>query len=147
MGMNADRAAGEAAYVNDAHAITLADYYAGRDVSYASELTGDLRLNAQRTVSLANALLDRFGQYRSVNSGWRPALVNATTPGAAQNSKHMLCQAIDLHDPDGDLDEWCLDHPDVLEQLGLWQEFPGSTKGWTHVQIVPPKSGKRVFYP
>jgi hypothetical protein len=59
----------------------------------------------------------------------------------------MTGQAIDLADPDGDLDEWCLEHPDMLELYGLWQEHPSATKGWAHLQSVPPKSGKRCFYP
>lgn len=127
--------------------ITLADYYMGRDDSYRMELTDDLRQNAAQTVARANVLLQAFGEERKVRSGWRPAVVNAGIPNAAPKSKHMTCQAIDIDDPEGDLDEWCMEHQDVLESIGLWQEFPGATKGWCHVQIVPPKSGKRVFYP
>jgi hypothetical protein len=130
--------------------IGLSDYYMGRDVAYASELTDTLRANAQITVDRVNALLAKFGAEREVTSGWRPALVNATTPGAAQHSKHMTCQACDLEDHDGNLDDWALDNP-ILDLIGLWQEFPGSTKGWFHCQIVPYASwvpGKRRwFYP
>ena len=127
--------------------ISMADYFQGRDVTYAAELTDDLRVNAGEIVDRANELLERFGEDRSVNSGWRPAAVNAGVPGAALRSKHMTCQAIDLADPEGDLDEWCLDNPHVLAEIGLWQEHPASTKNWTHVQSIPPKSGNRVFYP
>lgn len=127
--------------------VTLAEYFMGRDKSYASELTPAMRESAQRTVDATNALLVKFGEFRAVNSGWRPAAVNASTTGAALRSKHMTCEAIDLADPDGDLDEWCLDNLGALKDLGLWLEFPGSTKGWCHLQIVPPKSGNRVFYP
>jgi hypothetical protein len=45
------------------------------------------------------------------------------------------------------LDDWCLEHPEVLQEIGLWQEHPAATKGWCHLQIVPPRSGKRVFFP
>lgn len=127
--------------------IALADYYMGRDRQYPALLTDDLRANAAATVAAVNFLLQAFGQSRGVRSGWRTPMINASTPGAAPNSKHMTCQACDLDDPDGDLDEWALDHPEVLERIGLWQEHPASTKGWAHFQIVPPKSGKRVFYP
>lgn len=127
--------------------ITLADYFMGRDATHAAELTPVIVANATETVMAVNALLDAFGEYRGVQSGWRPAAVNATTLGAAPNSKHMTCQACDLHDPDGDLDEWALDHPEVLARIGLWQEHPSATRGWAHFQTVPPKSGKRVFYP
>lgn len=133
--------------------ITLADYWMGRDKQYAAELTPEIVANAESTVERANLLLSKYKaatgdtEIRKVNSGWRPAAVNSATPNAAVRSKHMTGQAVDLSDPEGDLDEWCLDHPEVLEELGLWQEAPAATKGWMHCQIVPPKSGKRVFYP
>lgn len=133
--------------------ITLADYFMGRDAAYADSLTDDIRKNATETVAKANILIAYFqdmtkdAEPRKVNSGWRPASVNAATPNAAPRSRHMTAQAIDISDPEGDLDEWCLAHPDQLESIGLWQEHPSATKGWCHVQIVPPKSGKRCFYP
>jgi len=84
---------------------------------------------------------------RKVTSGWRPATINATVPGAAHGSKHLSCLAIDLEDRNGALDAWCLAHPDVLEELGLWLEHPDATPGWCHLQTQPPRSGSRVFYP
>ena len=139
--------------------ITLKDYYMGRDETYKSLLTPQLRANASITVASANWLLNAAvsgGIYLEVHpesktlvtSGWRPPAVNAATPTAAKNSKHMTCEAIDIYDADGDLDEWCIDHLDVLEKLGLWLEHPSATlRGWCHVQTVAPRSGKRVFYP
>ena len=127
--------------------ITLDDFYMGRDVTYASELTDELRANAVVTVARANALLAAFGQDRKVNSGWRPAAVNAATPGAAPFSQHMLCRAVDLSDPEGDLDNFLFSCTQNLLDLVLWMEHPASTKGWCHVQTVPPKSGNLVFYP
>ena len=59
----------------------------------------------------------------------------------------MTGHAIDISDPEGDLDEWCLEHQDVLQTIGLWMEHPSATKGWCHVQTIPPKSGRRCFYP
>jgi hypothetical protein len=131
--------------------ITLADYFMGRDRLYADELTQELATNAQRMVERANALLHRAGLRRAVNSGWRPAAVNAAISNAAKKSKHLLCLAIDIDDDDGALDAWCMAHPDVLEELGLWLEHPSATPRWCHVQIVQYGSwapGKpRYFYP
>lgn len=127
--------------------ITRDDYFAGRDIKYPQDWTVEVETQAQETVRRANSLLTAFGEERTVNSGWRPPAINASTPGAALFSRHMTGQAIDIADPEGDLDEWCLKHQDVLAHIGLWQEHPASTKGWCHVQIVPPKSGNRVFYP
>lgn len=123
------------------------DYFQGRDRQFLDEWTIEVEENAQETVKRVNALLEAFGEPRAVNSGWRPAAINRVTPGAAQFSRHMTAQACDLRDPHGDLDEWCLDHLDVLEALGLYLEHPAATKGWCHVQTVQPRSGKRVFYP
>lgn len=127
--------------------ISLNDYFMGRNVKYADELTDELLANAQITVAKVNQLLAEFGEPRHVNSGWRPAAVNAAVPNAAKKSHHTACEACDLADDDGALDAWCLAHPEALERIGLWQESPASTPRWCHVQIVPPGSGKRVFIP
>ena len=133
--------------------ITLADYWMGRDKTFGSSLTADIVRNAEETVKRGNLLLAEFrfdtkdDEIRKVNSGWRPPEVNAMTPGAAARSKHMTGQAIDIADPEGNLDEWCLAHLTTLERCGLWLEHPSATKGWCHVQIVAPRSGNRVFYP
>lgn len=133
--------------------VSLSDYWMGRDAAYPELLTEAIRAAAGETVARANLLLSAYRSLtkdeepRRVNSGWRPPSVNAATPGAAARSKHMSGHAIDISDPEGDLDEWCMDHPEVLQTIGLWQEHPAATKGWCHLQIVPPKSGKRVFFP
>lgn len=133
--------------------ISLSDYWMGRDTAYPALLTDELRAAATETVARANLLISAYQaltkdeEPRRVNSGWRPPSVNSATPGAAPRSKHMSAQAIDISDPEGDLDEWCMDHPEILQTIGLWQEHPSATKGWCHVQIVPPKSGKRLFFP
>jgi len=129
--------------------ITLADYWMGRDRSNALDLTPEIEKNAALTIKLANVLLARFGEGRHVNSGWRPPSINAATPGAARKSLHMTGQAIDLEDGDGLLDDWCMSDFGLaqLADIGLWLEHPSSTKGWCHLQVVPPRSGKRVFYP
>lgn len=119
----------------------------GRDRAYPGELTDAMRSNAKVTVQRANALLERFGESRLVTSGWRPVSLNNQTPGAAARSKHITCEAIDLADPDGDLDDWCMEHLEDLAAIGCWLEHPASTKNWCHLQIVPPKSQRRVFYP
>jgi len=140
--------------------ITLTDYWMGRDREFPMAMSPDLERNAARMVELANKLLilaksagvtlersPRTGTV--VSSGWRPPTVNAAIQNAAPNSKHMTGQAIDLYDPDGDLDEWLMtaDGQKVLTDLGLWMEHPAATKGWCHVQSLPPRSGRRVFYP
>lgn len=128
-------------------ALKLADYYMGRDRQYYAELTPELRANARETIRRVNLLLQRAGMARKVTSGWRPAAVNATVPGAAKGSKHINCIAIDLEDRDGRLDAWCMAHLEVLEEIGLWLEHPDATPDWCHLQTLPPGSGNRVFEP
>ena len=128
-------------------ALKLADYYMGRDRQFHNELTPELRANARETVRRVNQLLKRAGLARKVASGWRPASINAAVPGAAKNSKHITCLAIDLADRDGALDAWCMAHLDVLEEIGLWLEHPDATPEWCHLQMQPPGSGSRVFEP
>jgi len=140
--------------------ITLADYFMGRREMHALALTPEIERNAMRTAELASQLLSQAATYgvsvplhaankSPVSSGWRPPAVNAATAGAAVNSKHMTGQAIDLYDPDGDLDDWLMtgEGQAALTALGLWMEHPSATKGWCHLQTLPPRSGRRVFYP
>lgn len=140
--------------------ITLQHYWKGRDATHAPLLSADMRAQAVRTVDLANRLLVMAkvsgvtmhpipGTESIVTSGWRPPDINAATAGARPRSLHLQCKAIDLYDPDGDLDEWLLseDGQGALSTLGLWHEHPAATKGWAHVQTSPPFSKRRTFYP
>lgn len=135
--------------------ITLEEFYKGRDVAYSDELTSEIQANAVLTVGKVNELLAAFyssqpdGSYRTVNSGWRPPEVNAATKNAAPRSRHMTGEACDLSDDDEALDRWLV-QPDgqaVLERIGLWMEHPEATPRWSHVQTVPPGSGRRIFWP
>lgn len=140
--------------------ITLANYWMGRDAEYPTAMTPDIEANARITVDLVNKLLDKLllaGVHvhidpktgSQLDSGWRPPAVNAKTPGAAKKSNHMTGRAADINDPDGEVDDWLttVAGQQALQELGLWMEHPSCTKGWAHVQTIPPRSGKRVFYP
>lgn len=75
--------------------------------------------------------------------GWRPP----ACPIGAPSSAHKTGQAVDLYDPDGDLDTWIMNHQYVLADNGLYLEHPAATRGWSHLSSRPPRSGNRVFYP
>ncbi|WP_310610571.1 hypothetical protein [Limnohabitans sp.] len=138
--------------------ITPLMYYRGRDKMYANQLTPELRANAARTLTLVNKLIVLMAQdgitlepspltLTPVSSGWRPVAINAATPGAAARSLHITCEAIDLYDPEGELDDWCMSHLQHLQDCALYLEHPAATKGWCHLQTRAPRSGNRVFYP
>ena len=75
--------------------------------------------------------------------GFRP---QSCTIGAA-HSAHKEGLAVDMYDPEGDIDKWCLDHLDRLGHCGIYLENPVNTSGWSHWTIRAPASGKRVFNP
>lgn len=139
--------------------ITLEEYLMGRPALYPEDFNEKVQLNAQQLVDRVNALLVQMalsGVAPEVNphsgswvsSGWRPATLNAHTPGAAVRSKHITGEAVDLYDPEGAVDDWCMTHlPPISHEIGLWMEHPSATKGWCHLQSVPPRSGNPVFYP
>lgn len=63
----------------------------------------------------------------------------------ATKSNHLIGAAADIYDPDGLLYNWLKENESVLIDLCLWcEERMGP---WQHLQIFPPKSGKRWFYP
>lgn len=128
--------------------ITLEQYWKGRDVSHASELTEEIRHNAGALVDRVNLLLqDLKSDATGVNSGWRPPTVNEVTPGAARLSNHMTGRAVDVSDPNRALARAILRNAHLLESNGLYMEQPSCTKGWVHLQSVPPLSGRRIFSP
>lgn len=140
--------------------ITLENYLKSYDHLYPEEYTVGVGTCAEMIVKKVNSLLavleaegvsleanPRTGSI--VNSGWRPQAINGQVKGAAVRSKHITGQACDLYDPEGEIDTYLMSEPGlrVLSAAGLWLEHPSATKGWSHVQTVPPRSGHRVFYP
>ena len=78
--------------------------------------------------------------------GFRPQ----SCPIGAPHSAHKEALAVDLYDPNGSIDEWCLDNSGpggLLEQCGIYIENPNKTIGWSHWTVRAPGSGNRVFNP
>lgn len=99
-------------------------------------------------------LLERMNQVRSawghpmiVTSGLRSQSDQQRINPAAPQSKHLLGAACDISDPAGALARWVQDRLQLMADVGLWCEDFRSTPGWVHFQILPPKSGRRVFLP
>ena len=132
-----------------------ADIFAGYDAHPA--ITQAMRDQAERLCRTAIRLL-RAAQANGVTldlspatgtiislpgGGWRPPEYKTGAP----NSAHKQGMAVDLHDPDGDLDSWIMGRQYLLADLGLAIEHPASTRGWCHITTRIPPSGNRVFYP
>ena len=75
--------------------------------------------------------------------GFRPQSCQVGAP----MSNHKRGLAVDIYDPDGSIDLWCVTHREVLADCGIWIEHPDATRGWSHWQCVAPRSGRRVFMP
>ena len=79
----------------------------------------------------------------STYGGFRPQ----DCPIGAPLSNHKQGLAVDIYDPQGRIDAWCMTNKTTLAEYGVWLEHPDATPGWCHMQVVPPRSGSRVFRP
>lgn len=136
--------------------ITYEDYLGPYEGN--SDVTEEVEENALRLLDAVNNLLDRAEEDGVVleinpktktyvsgteNGGFRPQ----SCPVGAPNSKHKKGLAVDVYDPEGELDEWCGRNVKVLEELGLYLEASKYTPTWCHIQCEPPGSGRRFFIP
>lgn len=119
----------------------------GRDVQYASEYTQEISDNLDKLLIPLNQVRAAWNQPMTVNSGWRPAEINGSTPGAAAHSKHMLGLAADIADADGSLWAWVLQNLQLMKDLGFYMEDKRWCPGWVHFGLGAPASGKRIFIP
>lgn len=129
--------------------ISIDDYFGAHALT--SSPSAVTRENALTLLARVNALLAEVPLVEAteprINSGWRPAWYNATVPGAAPKSRHITGEALDLADPEGALDDYLFENQELLKRHNLFMEHPAATKGWCHLQCVPPRSGRQVFYP
>lgn len=116
--------------------------------AYHDECTEEVQKNAKETARRVSDLLKDFFKVW-ISSGFRTSSSNANTPGAAKKSNHMRALALDLMTlgfylkQDYEINK----NKSLLVKHDLYLEDPDYTKTWTHLQSVPPRSGKRVFIP
>ena len=68
----------------------------------------------------------------------------------AKLSAHKQALAVDLYDPSGEIDSWCVANSyrgGALEQCGIYLEHPSKTIGWSHWSVQAPRSKNRIFMP
>lgn len=113
------------------------------------EVTPEVIKNAETLLKAVNSLLtDLKIDKATVSSGFRPSDVNSAIPNAAKKSLHMIGCAIDIADADGALDKLIESRDDLKKKYGLWQENPGDTKGWMHLDNKDRgKRSKNTFNP
>jgi Peptidase M15 len=127
--------------------ISKSELLQGRDQQYPDDYTQEISYNLDKLLIAINQVRSAYGIPMTVNSGWRPASINNSTPGAAAHSKHMLGLAVDISDPNGELWKWVLQHLDLMAQLDFFFEDKRWTPGWVHFGLGKSVSGKRIFVP
>lgn len=146
--------------------IKPSDFWMGRDITHASDLTDEIQRNGADTIEKVNLLLALAAEdgihpgideitKTHVASGWRPPAINDRTANAVKGtSKHVLGLACDVEDQtDRRLAVWVCRHLKDAERIGLYFEDPRWTAGrtnsdgWVHMQTVPPTSGRRIYIP
>jgi len=124
--------------------VTPEEYFNTQDVS---DLTHEQYCNAIRLLHVINLLRLEFGVPFKINSGYRSLAHNLRVGGSA-NSHHIYCRAIDIADPNGLIKgQLMANNNELLIKYNLFMEDPSVTKTWAHLQIVPPRSGARIFMP
>lgn len=122
------------------------------------DITEERKVNAVKLLTACDALYRLAVQddvYFPFNSRTQSRVSGETYGGfrpqdypiGSNRSAHKEALAVDIYDPRGDIDNWCFDHQDKLEQCGIYIEAPNKTVGWSHWTIRAPGSGKRVFMP
>lgn len=122
--------------------VTVTEYLMGR--AKLEDLADDVCFNLNKLIPTVNALLEDFGEYRKVNSGYRRAIDNKAA-GGSPKSAHLTGEAIDLEDKDGKLKAFCTE--EVLNKYDLYMEHPSATPSWCHLQSRVTRSGARIFLP
>lgn len=121
-----------------------------KSMQFKKEVTPELLDNLQKTADIINQFLKHVGIVNEiVSSGWRPSSVNEATTNAAKKSNHILGLAVDLKDVNHNIFKAILKPENLAkaQELGIYFEDPRYTPTWIHMQIVSPKSGKRIFIP
>src|ERR1035437_3414865 len=99
--------------------ITKSELLMGRDLQYPMDYTQGISDNLDRLLIPLNNIRNAYGKPMTVDSGWRPPSINASTPGAALHSNHMLGLAADISDPDGELMNWVLANLQLMKDNGI----------------------------
>lgn len=109
--------------------------------------TPEQAANLAELLVRVNKLRAAYGSPMIITSGLRSDADQARINPSAPKSHHLTGEACDILDGKKALQKWIKANVPLLESIGLWCEDFDHTPDWAHVQIVPPKSGKRFFIP
>lgn len=115
--------------------------------------------NLEDLLKKLNKFRSAYGKPLQVTSGYRSLehhLAIYAAKGITDKAKipmrslHLTGCAADvapIEDNIKHLQEWILNNEPLMIEIGLWFESFEHTPTWCHIQIIPPKSGKRFFQP
>lgn len=106
-----------------------------------------LEVGLARLLFRVNKLLSKLpeGLWEGhITSGYRPGKYNVAAGGSPM-SAHLICEAVDIADPAGKIDQHIDANPGLLIECDLYREHPTRTPGWVHLDIR--KRSTRTFMP
>lgn len=103
----------------------------------------EVKSNLNILLERINVIRGKWGKPMIITSGLRSQSDQERINPSAPKSKHLIGAAADIADKSGELYKWLKDNREIMSSAQLWGEE--GTKGWVHLQIYPPKSGKRWF--
>lgn len=110
-------------------------------------MTDEIKSNINDLHEKINKVRDLYGKPMIVDSGLRSEADQQRINPSAPKSKHLIGQAVDIADKSRELRDWVIANMDKMEEIGFWFEDFDHTPTWVHFQIVPPRSGNRIFIP
>jgi uncharacterized protein YcbK (DUF882 family) len=107
--------------------------------------------NLETLLMRINELERAYGKPFVITSGLRSeekqAELRAEGKTNAIHSYHCAGAAVDIYDPDKELQAYCIANVAILERIGFWCEDFKYTVNWCHFQCLGPRSQKRFFQP
>ncbi len=125
--------------------ILLDEYFQDSISNYGYEPTREDRLRCQDLLDRVNILFPDCILRSGHRTREKTLALIAAGYRAAINGEHEHSNAVDLSDPDNEMDDGLDDAK--LEEAQLYREDPSATEHWVHLQTVSPKSGHRTFMP
>lgn len=121
-------------------------------------LPKDQQDNLVKLLEAVNIIRAAWGKAMVITSGYRSMADHLRIYKAKgitdkskipMKSKHLVCAAVDVSDPDLALTKWLKEHPELLEKAGLFCE--AGNANWVHFQCLPfgsyKSGGTRWFNP
>lgn len=146
--------------IRKAPMIAMSELLSGKNLEDQSD---EIQAALQELLEKINQIRSLWGRSMTVTSGlrtmedhlriYREKAEKAGVPfdqsKVPMKSKHLFGQAVDISDPNKQLQQWCKANEHLIKDAGLWCEDFSSTPNWVHFQIVPYGSyveGKSIWF-